>query len=123
RREAHDALANHACLLELLDAPRARRRRQADPIGDLLVRKATVLLQKVEDLQVVGVELQGWIRGHQDRSADVKPGELLRICAAVSKFALKDAPSAAGSVRLVERAALSAATGVTHDVWSGQGSA
>src|SRR5690606_13176394 len=69
------------------------------------------------------VELQGWIRGHQDRSADVKPGELLRICAAVSKFALKDAPSAAGSVRLVERAALSAATGVTHDVWSGQGSA
>src|SRR5690606_15723919 len=56
RRQPHDALADHAGFLELLDPPRARRRRQADPIGDLLIAESAVLLQQVEDLQVVSVK-------------------------------------------------------------------
>ena len=56
RLEPHDALADDAGLLELMDAARARRRGQADAVGDLLIAEPAVGLQLGEDLEIERVE-------------------------------------------------------------------
>ncbi|MOA24373.1 hypothetical protein D3C78_1450470 [compost metagenome] len=55
--EQGDLAGNVAVVFQLLDPPRARRRRQADALGQLLVGDACVALQFRQNTQVVTVEL------------------------------------------------------------------
>jgi hypothetical protein len=60
--EQRDATADHAGLLELLDAPPARRRRDAGARCDLGDRQRSLALQQVEDPPVEAIEYRaGWI--------------------------------------------------------------
>ena len=52
RLEAHDTLADDAGALKMLDPPRARGGRQADPVRDLLIAEAAIALQLGKDLEV-----------------------------------------------------------------------